>query len=75
MENFKKFSLETPHDVYDDALYSGLEGFVMNYGHRLLERTFKSDHPKIVLEVGPGSQPHIQWINSKKKIDKYILTK
>jgi phosphatidylethanolamine/phosphatidyl-N-methylethanolamine N-methyltransferase len=73
MNNFKKYSLETPHDVYDDALYSGLEGFVMDYGHKLLESSFKSGHPKIVLEVGPGSKPHIQWMNCETKIDKYIL--
>jgi 2-polyprenyl-3-methyl-5-hydroxy-6-metoxy-1,4-benzoquinol methylase len=70
MSKIKKAVLSSPSDVYDNILYKGLEGFVMNYGHKLLENYPSSN--KIVLEVGPGSQPHFKWMN-QKNIEKYIV--
>jgi len=70
MNKIKKAVLSSPSDVYDNILYKGLEGFVMNYGHKLLENYPSSN--KIVLEVGPGSQPHFKWMN-QKNIEKYIV--
>ena len=70
MNKIKKAVLNSPSDVYDNVLYKGLEGFVMNYGHKLLENYPSSN--KIVLEVGPGSQPHFKWMN-QEGIEKYIV--
>jgi 2-polyprenyl-3-methyl-5-hydroxy-6-metoxy-1,4-benzoquinol methylase len=70
MNKIKKAVLSSPSDVYDNVLYRGLEGFVMNYGHKLLENYPSSN--KIVLEVGPGSQPHFKWMN-QEGIEKYIV--
>jgi len=62
--------LYSPLNNYDDALYSGLEGYVMRVGHRLLELDQKSC--ETVLEIGPGSQPHFQWMDCSN-IKKYIV--
>ena len=70
MNKIKKAVLNSPSDVYDNVLYKGLEGFVMSYGHKLLENYPSSN--KIVLEVGPGSQPQFNWMN-QEGIEKYIV--
>ena len=70
MNKIKKAILNSPSDVYDRVLYKGLEGFVMDRGHKLMEKYHCSN--KVILEIGPGSQPHIKWMN-QKDIEKYIV--
>ena len=70
MSEIKKAEISSPYELYDNVNYKGLEGFVMNYGHKLLENYPSSN--KIVLEVGPGSQPHFKWMN-QEGIEKYIV--
>jgi SAM-dependent methyltransferase len=60
-------------DAYDEANYSGLTGFVMKAGHRLLERPFA---PTIAfercIEVGAGTGDHLDFI--RHGFGEYLLT-
>ena len=70
MSEIKKAVISSPYALYDNVNYKGLEGFVMNCGHKILENYPCSN--KVILEVGPGSQPHFKWMNHKG-IEKYIV--
>ena len=48
---------------YNNHLYTGLQGFFMNYGHKKLENFKKNNsHFNKVLEIGAGDTPHFRFI-------------
>lgn len=48
--------------LYNNHLYSGLNGIFMRYCHRKLENYSKDIVTKKILEVGAGTAPHIDYI-------------
>ena len=48
--------------LYNNHLYSGLNGIFMRYCHRKLENYSKNIVPKKILEVGAGTAPHIDYL-------------
>ena len=57
---------------YNTHLYTGLQGFFMNYGHKKLENFKKNNlHHSKVLEIGAGDAPHYKFI--KHTYDEYHI--
>ena len=62
---YKKEIFRDLDKQYNSHLYSGLLGILMNYCHRKLEdfKKKKNNYNKI-LEIGAGSAPHFNYMNS-----------
>jgi len=57
---------------YNSHLYTGLQGFFMNYGHKKLENFKKNkSHFSKILEIGAGDTPHYRFI--KHTYDEYHI--
>ena len=63
---FKKLALK-----YDTHMYSGINGILMKYCHKNLEYFKDKDHYSKVLEIGPGTNSHIDYI--KHTYDNYFI--
>lgn len=61
-------------DVYDESNYGGgLQGFVMNAGHKLAEAKYgPGDRFEKVLEVGAGTGAHFSFV--RHSFDEYRIT-
>ena len=66
-----KISNKKIDKIYDQHLYTGLNGILMRYCHRNLEKTLPNKEFKKVLEIGAGSEPHYKYI--KEKNCKYFI--
>jgi len=53
--------LSTYHDFYMNTQKKGVGKYVNNAGYKILREVDLQD--KVVLEIGPGSLPHIDYIN------------
>ena len=62
---YKKEIFRNLDKKYNSHLYSGLLGMLMNYCHKKLENfKNKKDNYDKILEIGAGSAPHFNYINS-----------
>ena len=61
----KKISNIKIDNIYNQHLYTGLNGILMRYCHRNLEKTFPKIKCKKVLEIGAGSEPHYEYLENK----------
>jgi SAM-dependent methyltransferase len=61
---------------YDQESTTGIFGFILEKGHRRLERKFKNlpeCSSKLVLEFGGGRNPHYNWIPLFSCVDEYHI--
>jgi SAM-dependent methyltransferase len=65
---------------YYDNLYKGISGFFFRLAHKNLEKlnshiidNSKFSNNQTILEIGPGRQPHYDYISNKKLINKYLF--
>lgn len=65
-DEFKKLDVK-----YNSHLYTGLLGYAMKYCHRQLEKFNKNEKYSIVLEIGAGSAPHLDYL--KHDYDEYFI--
>ncbi len=68
----KKISNISIDNIYNQHLYTGLNGILMRYCHRKLEKSFPKIKCKKVLEIGAGSEPHYKYLENKD-LKYYIL--
>ena len=62
---YKKEAFRHLDEKYNSHLYSGLLGILMTYCHKKLENfKNKKDNYNKILEIGAGSAPHFNYINS-----------
>ena len=66
MEEFKNF-YTGPN--YNQHMYNGLIGYFMKLSHKRMEKSKKKK--KKVLEIGPGTHPHIDYL--KHDFDEYYV--
>ncbi len=45
-------------DVYDDYLYTGLQGLAMRQNHRILSKNVPNEVNRKILEIGGAAKPH-----------------
>ena len=64
----KEFNLDA---TYQDHLYSGILGKLMRYCHKKLENFESRKIYSQVLEIGSGTEPHLQYI--KHDFDDYYV--
>ena len=65
-DEFKKLDVK-----YNTHLYTGLLGFAMRYCHRQLEKFNKKEKYSKVLEIGAGSELHLNYL--KHDYDEYFV--
>lgn len=61
---------------YDQESNTGLFGYLLSRGHKLLERSFPSDsevRSRKILEIGGARNPHYKWINRAEVIAEYHI--
>ena len=68
---FRKKEFKNLTSRYDQHLYSGIQGYLMNLCHNQLEDFNFSDNISQVLEIGAGNKPHYKFI--KHKYDEYHI--
>jgi len=68
---YKKEAFKKLDYIYNTHLYTGLLGIVMKYCHRQLEKFKRKEKYSKVLEIGPGSAPHADYI--KHDYDEYFV--
>jgi phosphatidylethanolamine/phosphatidyl-N-methylethanolamine N-methyltransferase len=62
------------YENYDSESSSGVFGFILGRGHKLLEGKFATKGQGIkILEFGGGRNPHFTWINNKEDIHEYHI--
>ena len=84
----KKVTNKNIDKIYNQHLYTGLNGILMRYCHKNLEKTLPNIKCKKVLEIGAGSEPHYKYLQDKnlkyfilelngerKKLDKKFIYK
>jgi len=61
--------------AYDEYLYSGISGLLMQINHRIINNYSKKKTFKIVMEFGGAGKPHWNWMDRDKlkNIDQYII--
>lgn len=67
----QKKSPKMNYKNYNNNMYTGLTGFVMNKSHKMMEK-YNSDNIR-VLEIGGAAKPHISWIKNQN-INEYIIS-
>ena len=68
---FRKKEFKNLTSRYDQHLYSGIQGYLMNLCHNQLEDFNFSNNISQVLEIGAGNKPHHKFI--KHKYDEYHI--
>ena len=68
---FKKKKFKPLSDSYNEHVYKGINGIIMKYCHRKLEKFEGKEIYNNVLEIGAGTAPHIDYI--KHKFDNYYI--
>ena len=68
---FRKKEFKSLTSRYDQHLYSGIQGYLMNLCHNQLEDFNFSKNISQVLEIGAGNKPHYKFI--KHKYDEYHI--
>ena len=68
---FRKKEFKNLTSRYDQHLYSGIQGYLMNLCHNQLEDFNFSDNISQVLEIGAGNKTHHKFI--KHKYDEYHI--
>ena len=68
------------YDGYDDYLYKGLQGFMMNKSHQILSKNTPKKLNHTILEIGGGAKPHCSvvplkgiyeyWVSDSREIFK-----
>lgn len=61
----KKIKPRQINNFYSQHLYSGINGVLMRYCHRELEKTSPDKNSKKILEIGAGSEPHYKYLKDK----------
>ena len=68
---YKKDAFKKLDAKYNTHLYTGLLGYAMRYCQRQLEKFDKKEKYSKVLEVGAGSEPHLNYL--KHDYDEYFI--
>tara|TARA_Y100000590_G_scaffold445295_1_gene577225 strand:+ start:183 stop:848 length:666 start_codon:yes stop_codon:yes gene_type:complete len=68
---FKKEKFDNLSTRYRSHAYTGLMGFFMNYCHKQLENIKLPNKMSMVLEIGAGDSPHINYL--KHDFDEYHI--
>jgi len=68
---YKKKEFKKLTSLYDTHIYKGINGVAMRYCHRKLECFKGKENYDNVLEIGPGTVSHIDYV--KHKFTKYYI--
>ena len=68
---FKKEKFKNLSTMYKSHIYTGLQGYFMNYCHKDLENIDLPDKIPMVLEIGAGDAPHLKYL--KHDFDEYHI--
>jgi|TARA_B100002003_G_C14138989_1_gene547772 SAM-dependent methyltransferase len=68
---YKKDKFKKLDAIYSTHLYTGLLGFIMRYCHRQLENFNRKKKYSKILEIGAGSEPHLNYL--KHDYDEYFI--
>ena len=68
---YKKDAFKKLDAKYNTHLYTGLLGYAMRYCQRQLEKFDKKEKYSKVLEIGAGSEPHLNYL--KHDYDEYFI--
>jgi len=60
-------------DLYEEYLYTGLQGLFMRHNHEILSKNFPVKLNKRILEIGGAAKPHCSLVELKS-VDEYWIS-
>ena len=61
------------YDGYDEYLYTGLHGLIMNHNHKIISKNIPQKLNKRILEIGGAAKPHCSVVKLKG-VDEYWIS-